>query len=93
MRFKGIIWSREVTDKLEWKHGVAPEEVEEVLDAVRSFRRVEKGHVKGEDLFAAMGQTGSGRYLVVYFIRKLTGEALIVSSRDADRSERKAYEK
>jgi uncharacterized DUF497 family protein len=41
----------------------------------------------------AVGQTEVGRYLVVYFIRKQTGEALIVSSRDADRRERKAYEK
>jgi uncharacterized DUF497 family protein len=93
MRFKGIIWSREVIDKLSRKHGVAAEEVEEVLGAVRRFRTIEKGHVKGEDLYGAMGQTDSGRYLIVYFIRKLSDEALVVSARDADRRERKAYEK
>jgi uncharacterized DUF497 family protein len=93
MRFKGIIWSKAVVEKLAWKHNVTPEEVEEVLDAVRRFRMVEKGHVKGEDLYGAMGQTASGRYLIVYFIHKVTGEAMIVSARDADRCERKAYAK
>jgi uncharacterized DUF497 family protein len=93
MRTRVLFWSGEVIDKLSQKHGIAPGEVEEVLDAVRSFRVVEKGHVKGEDLFGGMGQTDTGRYLIVYFIRKLTGEALVVSARDADRRERRAYEK
>ncbi len=35
-----------------------------------------------------MGQTEEGRYLTVYFVRKLTGEALIVSARDMSKKER-----
>jgi len=40
-----------------------------------------------------MGQTDSGRYVIVFFVRKTTQEALIVSARDMTDSERKLYEK
>ena len=55
------------------------------------FRKVQKGHVPGEDVYAALGQTEAGRYLIVYFVYKATREALILSARDMDASERKAY--
>jgi hypothetical protein len=35
------------------------------------------GDVAGEDLYAAMGQTEVGRYLMVFFVYKTTGEALV----------------
>ena len=57
------------------------------------FRFVEKGYRRGENVYAAMGQTNSGRYLIVFFVRKTTREALIVSARDMTASERKRYEK
>jgi uncharacterized DUF497 family protein len=44
-------------------------------------------------IYAAMGQTSSGRYLIVFFVRKTTQEALIVTARDMTGSERKLYEK
>jgi len=40
-----------------------------------------------------MSQTEAGRYLTVYFVRKLTGEALIISARDMTKQERKSYGK
>lgn len=42
-------------------------------------------------MFIALGQSESGRYLAVFFVYKLSHEALILSARDMDRKERKAY--
>ncbi|MDQ3685014.1 MAG: hypothetical protein M3430_05360 [Acidobacteriota bacterium] len=56
-------------------------------------RKVSKGNVKGENVYAAFGQTAGGRYLVVFYIRKLTGAVLPISARDMDDSERKYYGK
>jgi len=39
------------------------------------------------------GQTHEGRYLVVFFIWKTEGEALILSARDMDEKERRSYAK
>ena len=47
----------------------------------------------GEDVYAALGQTGAGRYLIVYFIYKATREALILSAREMEANERNAYER
>jgi len=91
MRIVDIIWLPHIVDKLAWKHGVTPEEVDEVLFGQPLFRKVQKGHVPGEDLYAAFGQTESGRYLIVLFVYKLTREALIVSARDMDSAERRIY--
>ena len=93
MRITGIIWLREVVDKLARKHHVTTDEVEEVLSVARHFRFIETGDVGGEDLYAAMGQTEAGRYLIIYFIYKATREALIVSAREMTRKEKRAYAK
>ena len=82
MRFKGIIWLKDIVEKLERKHSVTTFEVTEVMDAARRFRYVEDGDSEGEDLYAVQGQTDAGRYLTVFFIHKLTGQALIISARD-----------
>ena len=63
MRISGIIWLRNVIDKLLWKHNVTVDEVEEVFDNNSRYRFIEKGDVQGEDLYAALGQTDAGRYL------------------------------
>ena len=74
------------------KHGVNPEEVVEVLQSRPQFRFVEKGLHKGEDVYSAMGRTHSGRYLIVFFILKKDGKALIISAREMTKGERKKYE-
>jgi uncharacterized protein len=81
---------REVVDKLAWKHQTTTDEVEEAL-AAPSFRFLERGDVEGEDLYAAMGRTAAGRYLIIYFVYKTTGEALIVSAREMTKREKKSY--
>ena len=93
MKVTGIIWLRDVVDKLSWKHNVTTDEVEEIFTGSPRYRLVESGDVEGEDLYAALGQTEAGRYLTVYFVRKKTGEALVISARDMTRKERRAYGK
>jgi uncharacterized DUF497 family protein len=82
MRIRGIVWLREIVDKLAVKHQVEPHEVEEVLANTNQFRFLEKGERRGEDVYIALGQSDAGRYLAVLFIYKNTREALILSARD-----------
>jgi uncharacterized DUF497 family protein len=91
MRIEGVIWFRNVVDKLASKHQVETDEVEEVLAGKPKFRFMEKGEREGEDVYLALGQTESGRYLSVLFIYKKSKEALILSARDMARKERKQY--
>ncbi len=93
MKVSGIIWLRDIVDKLSWKHNVTTDEVEEVFAGSPRYRFVESGDVEGENLYAALGQTESGHYLTVYFIHKKTGEALVVSARDMTTKERRTYGK
>jgi uncharacterized protein len=91
MRITGIVWLRNVVDKLLWKHNVTTEEVEEIFERSPRYRMIERGDIEGENLYTAMGQTSAGRYLVVFFIYKTTGEALIISARDMTSKEKKLY--
>lgn len=93
MKIRSIIWSRNVIEKLDFKHQVQTWEVEEVLENHPKFYFLEKGRVAGEDLYQAVGQTDEGRYLNVYFIHKSGGDALIVTARDMNDRERKRYGK
>jgi uncharacterized DUF497 family protein len=90
LKLSGIIWLEEIVEKIERRHRVTQDEVREILRGPSHFRFVERG-------------TGEGRtftrhwvrrtYLIVFFVRKTTREALIVSARDMTTSERKRYEK
>lgn len=91
MRIAGIIWLDEIVDKLIYKHGVETYEVEEVLEASPKFRFAVKGDRKNEDVYMALGQTESGRYMTVLFVYKLSKEALILSAREMADKERKLY--
>ena len=91
MRVGHIIWLPEIEDKLYYKHHVLIEEVEEILFDKPHIRFVEKGHRQGEDLYAAYGQTADGRWLIIFFVLKERGTALVISARDMDRKERRLY--
>jgi hypothetical protein len=90
---KDIIWLERIVEKLAWKHNVLPSEVEEVLGGDCKFFRKERGKVEGEHLYNALGKTEAGRFLSVFFVRKLQDKALIVTARDMNNSERKRYGK
>ena len=91
MKIVGLVWLEEIVEKLEVKHGVIPEEVEQVFINRPKIRRMNRGHYRGEDVYRALGQTNAGRYLVIFFIHKMTNEALILSARDMDDKERRSY--
>ena len=82
-----------IVEKLIWKHQVLTSEVEEVLRGHCRIFRKETGRVEGENLYNALGQSEDGRYLSVFFIKKLNNKVLIVTARDMNKNERKRYAK
>jgi len=93
LKISGIIWLPEIIEKIARKHRVEQVEVREVLSSSSHFRFVEKGHQRGENVYSAMGQTSAGRYLIIFFVRKKSRQALVLSAREMTDSERKRYEK
>jgi uncharacterized DUF497 family protein len=83
MNITDFLWLDEIVEKLEVKHQVTQEEVEQVFVTKQ----------QNEDVYAAYGQTEAGRYLTVFFIHKPGHLALIISARDMDDKERKRYGK
>jgi uncharacterized protein len=92
VRIERLIWLDDMVEKLAKKHGVLQDEVKEVLEGKPSFRFVEKGHRPDENVYAAMGRTQTGRYLIIFYIYKKK-DALILSARDMTQAERKKYAK
>ena len=93
MSIDDFIWLPGIFDKVEVKHQVSQDEVEEIFFNRPHYRFVEWGHQKGEDVYSASGQTEAGRYLIIFFIHKSSNTSLILSARDMDRKERKRYER
>ncbi|MCP2728021.1 BrnT family toxin [Limnofasciculus baicalensis] len=86
-----LIFSDIIVEKLARKHSVQPREVREVFNRYPVFRFVEKGNRQNENVYAALGQTDSGRYLIVFFIYKSNKNALILSAREMNDAERRRY--
>ncbi len=93
MYIDDFIWLPGILDKVEIKHQVSQDEVEEVFFNRPRYRFVELGNQKGEDVYSASGQTETGRYLIIFFIHKSSNTALILSARDMVKKERKRYER
>ena len=91
MKINQIIWIDDFVDKIVFKHSVSTFEVEDVLYGKKKIRRIAKGYVRGEDVYLALGRTGAGRYLAVFFILKGNRDVLPISARDMDRKERRRY--
>lgn len=93
MQIRKIIWLEHIVEKIETRHHLSPDEVEEVFANYPKYRKAEAGDVQGEDLYYAYGRADNGRYIFIVFIYKRTHDALIVSARDMDQKERKRYVK
>ena len=91
MVIRQIIWKDQFVEKLAVKHGVEIHEVEEVLNSKPHVRKVGRGHVKGENVYAAFGRAEGGRYLVIFYIKKAAAAVLPISARDMDEGERNYY--
>lgn len=91
MKIQRLIWLRDIVDKLVIKHAVETYEVEEVFANSPKIRFAQQGDRAGEDVYLALGRSDAGRYLAVFFIYKLSQEALILSARDMEEKERRQY--
>ena len=91
MQLKEIVWYRKFVDKIEKKHNVSIEEVEEALFNKPVFRKVHRGKIKGEDAYIAYSRTFEGRYLFIVLIYKLNNTAIVVTARDMSPRERRYY--
>lgn len=92
MKIIECLWKEQFIEKLERKHQIATDEVEEVFHNAPRYGYIAKGHVKGENVYRTLGQTDAGRYLAVFFVYKQRGRALPVSARDMTPKERRRYE-
>ncbi|HEU4386308.1 MAG TPA: BrnT family toxin [Blastocatellia bacterium] len=91
MKVYEIIWKEQFIEKIADNHGVNTDEVEEVLFSQPHVRFAKRGHVRGDNLYFAYGQTVTARYLLVVFIRKRRASALPTSARDMTKAERTYY--
>lgn len=88
-----FIWLPEITEKLQEKHGVEQNEVEQVFAGKPRYFRGPKSKRRGENIYYAFGQTTGERYLVVTYIKKKDGRALILSAREMTDKERRRYKR
>jgi uncharacterized DUF497 family protein len=92
VQIETIVCPERIEAKLESKHHVTCREARQIFFREPRIRFAEKGHTRGEDVYAAFGQTLGGRYLAVFFICKpRLKTAVIISARDMSDKERKAY--
>ena len=82
MRIDDLEWT---SDRIEHiaKHGITPEEVEEVFATVSTVKRARGG------VYEAWGQTESGRYLLVVFRYLGHNRAWPITARDMDENEKR----
>ena len=93
IKINRIIWKVTFVEKIESKHHVTINDVEEILHGKKKVYRIAKGDVKGEEVYLALGKTNGGRHLSVFFILKKNHDVLPISARDMDSKERRKYKK
>lgn len=85
MRIPSLRWTEWNEEHLA-RHGVEPDEVDEVVVADRFHMvRVRAGR------YAIIGQTDAGRYLSIMVDREPDGTFFVVTARTADPSERRLF--
>ena len=77
MKVTAIIWIQKIVDKLEKKHHITKDEVEQVFVNNPQYRFPEQGRIECEHVYSAYGRTDAGRYVTVIFIRKFDNHALV----------------
>jgi uncharacterized DUF497 family protein len=70
------------------RHGIDPEEVEEVLVGLFSPPLIQRAR---QGSYRALGQTAGGRYLAVFFALRAPGGVYPITARDMDTKERRTY--
>lgn len=88
MRIDYLYWKDELLEKILYKHGVAPEEVEEIVYEPKSEARKHGSH-----RYLVFGQTQVGRHLFIVLDEEEKGVFTPVTARDMTESEKHAYKK
>ncbi len=92
MRIAEIVWTaRDVTHLA--RHGVTPEEGEEVLAAGPLWRRGRTHPETGRKSLYALGQTAAGRSLFIVLSPRGQGRARCVTAMEMDEKARRYYER
>ena len=90
MRIHEIIWPEERVEHI-GRHGVTPEEVEQVCFGKPFVRRAKS---EGENpVYYILGQTEAGRYLFCVVIRFPGGNGYPVTAREMTTKEKRSYRK
>ncbi len=85
MRISAFEWDDGNELHLALRHGIEPEEAEEVLAGTPLVRKTRRGH------YAAFGRALSGRLLVIVFEMRSRGVARVITGWDMSASERRYY--
>jgi len=90
MRINAFIWPEERIEHIA-RHGLTPEEVEEVCFGKSLVRRAKS---EGENpVYYVLGQSGAGRYLFGVIIRFPDGSGYPVTAREMTAKEKRRYRK
>lgn len=88
MTIDEILWPEERVEHIA-RHGVTPEEVEQVCFGKSLIRRAKS---EGENpVYYIQGQTEAGRYLVCVVIRFPDGNAYPITARDMTDTEKRRF--
>lgn len=91
-KVKGFQWDKGNVDKSYQKHGITPNEAEEVFVNEDILLQDDVGHSQVEERFTAIGKTTQDNILFVVFTARGT-KIRIISARKANIKERRQYEK
>ncbi len=80
-----------VVDKIEAKHGITWEEVEEVFRNCPRLFLTQVADQYGESRYDAMGRTDAGRYVIAFFVMMPDNFAKVISAREMTAKERRRY--
>ena len=90
MRIDEIVWPEERIEHIA-RHGITPEEVEEVCFGKSLVQRAKS---EGENpVYYLLGQTAAGRYFFCVVIRFPDGNGYPVTAREMTASEKRRYRK
>lgn len=91
MNIDDFLWIDTYVEKIILKHGIYPEEVEQVFRNRPFIQRAERGHIPGEDVYFCFGETDVDRFLFAVFILKPPRTALVITAREMTNKEKKRY--
>jgi len=92
MRITEIVWSEPDIAHIA-RHGVTPDEIEEVVSANPVWRRGRTHPATGRTSLIALGQTEAGRHLFIVLSPRELGRARCVTAMEMDEKSRRFYER